>query len=230
MRLHALATSHARQIVVRLLDALVAAARPPLVVAELEGDAVFFYALAPDGDLDRATADVRGQVLRLFAAFEREAEALAATPLCVCEACCRVGDLKLKQVVHAGEVAVERVGGRFEKLFGMDVIVVHRLLKNGVPSSEYVLATAPAHAAGLAFAGVEPERMTEACEGVGDVETLVVYRPALEAALAALPDAPPPVPLARTLGWKLRMHARTIGELLGLRPRLAPLPAPQPVG
>jgi hypothetical protein len=225
MRLHALATSHARQIVVRLLDALVGAARPPLVVAELEGDAVFFYALAPDGDLGRVAADVRQQVLRLVAAFEREVEALAAAPLCVCEACCRVGDLKLKQVAHAGEVAVERVGGRFEKLFGLDVIVVHRLLKNGVPAPAYVLATAPAHAAGLAFPGAEPERRTEACEGVGDVETLVVYRPALDAALAALDDAPPPVPLARTLGWKLRMHARTIGELLGLRPRLA-LPSP----
>ncbi|NIO06511.1 MAG: DUF2652 domain-containing protein, partial [Deltaproteobacteria bacterium] len=45
MRLHAMATRHARQIVVRLLRAMIEATGPPLRVAELEGDAVFFYAV-----------------------------------------------------------------------------------------------------------------------------------------------------------------------------------------
>ena len=42
---HARSASHARQIVVRLLKSVIDAARPPLKVGELEGDAVFFYAL-----------------------------------------------------------------------------------------------------------------------------------------------------------------------------------------
>ncbi|HYE94863.1 MAG TPA: DUF2652 domain-containing protein [Rubricoccaceae bacterium] len=222
MRLHALATSHARQIIVRLLEALVHAAQPPLTVAELEGDAVFFYAPAPDGDLDRVAAEVKTQVLRLFRAFEQEAAALAAAPLCVCEACLSVRDLKLKQVAHAGEVAVEKVGGRFEKLFGIDVIVVHRMLKNSVPSPEYVMLTEPAFAAGAGFHACEPERRTEVFEGIGPTETLVVYRPALDGPLAALTDVPAPPTLPATLGWKLKMHARTIAELLRLRRKPRP--------
>jgi hypothetical protein len=37
LKLHTLSTSHARQIIVRLLDALVKVSEPPLKVAELEG-------------------------------------------------------------------------------------------------------------------------------------------------------------------------------------------------
>ena len=59
MRLHTLATSHARQIIVRLLTALVDASRPPLKVAELEGDAVFFYALAPEDGLQETVDMVK---------------------------------------------------------------------------------------------------------------------------------------------------------------------------
>ena len=49
------------------------------------------------------------------------AEALQQVKACVCEACTNVGQLRLKQVVHYGEVAVEKID-RFEKLFGLDVI------------------------------------------------------------------------------------------------------------
>jgi hypothetical protein len=219
MRLHALATSHARQIVVRLLRALVDAAEPPLVVAELEGDAVFFYALADpakDGDLEAVAERVKPQIVRFYQAFEREVEALAGTPLCVCEACLSVRDLRLKQVAHAGEVALEKVG-RFEKLFGIDVIVVHRLLKNDVPAHDYLLLTAPALAAAGGFYGLEPERRRAPFEGVGEVEMGVFYRDALAPVLARPVEAAPAPAPRGVLGWKLKMHARALGELLGLR-------------
>ncbi len=222
MRLHALTTSHARQIVVRLLKALVAAAGPPLKVAELEGDAVFFYALARDeDDLGRAAAQVKTQILRFFRVFKREIAALEQVTACVCEACTSVGQLRLKQVVHCGEVSVEQID-RFEKLFGLDVIVVHRMLKNSVPSNEYLMLTNPAYAACASFYDLEPEPHVETFEGVGEVATLVFYEPALAAALAHLPEEPPPLPRSNTLGWKLKMHGRTILELLGLRKRQEP--------
>jgi hypothetical protein len=42
MKLHAISTSHAKQIIVRLLKSLMKASKPPLKVAELEGDLFSF--------------------------------------------------------------------------------------------------------------------------------------------------------------------------------------------
>ena len=216
MRLHALTTSHARQIIVRLLKTLVEASEPPLKVAELEGDAVFFFALTTEDELPQAADAVKGQILRFFHVCDREIKALQQFTACVCEACTNVGQLRLKQVVHRGEVAVEQID-RFEKLFGLDVIVVHRMLKNTVPSNEYLMMTDTAYAACTDFYNQEPERRTEAFEGVGEVETLVFYETALTAALEHMPAAEPPPPLRKNIGWKLKMHGRTILELVGLR-------------
>ena len=41
-------------------------------------------------------------------------------------------------MAHAGEIAFQRVK-RLTELAGMNVILVHRLLKNSVPIDEYVL-------------------------------------------------------------------------------------------
>ncbi len=216
MRLHALTTSHARQIIVRLLKALVAASGPPLKVAELEGDAVFFYALTTEDDLPQAADAVKEQIMRFFQVFKQEIGALKQVTACVCEACTNVGQLRLKQVIHRGEVALEKID-RFEKLFGLDVIVVHRMLKNTVPSNEYLMMTEPVYAACTGFYNLEPERRTEDFEGVGAVDTLVFYDDALASALEQIPAVPPAPPLSKNIGWKLKMHGRTLLELFGLR-------------
>ena len=214
MRLHALTNSHARQIIVRLLKALVDTSGTPLKVAELEGDAVFFYALSTEDGLKKDVDAVKEQILRFFRIFKREIEALQQVTACVCEACTTVGELRLKQVVHYGEVAVEKID-RFEKLFGLDVIVVHRMLKNTVPSNEYLMMTAPAYAACKGFYDLEPEQRTEEFDGVGAVETVVFYDTSLASALEHMPADPPR--LRKNIGWKLKMHGRTLLELAGLR-------------
>ncbi|MDH3252956.1 MAG: DUF2652 domain-containing protein, partial [Ignavibacteria bacterium] len=61
MKLHAVSTSHAQQIIVRLLKVIIKAAKPPLKVAEIEGDAVFFYAASADEALSRTAALVKAQ-------------------------------------------------------------------------------------------------------------------------------------------------------------------------
>jgi hypothetical protein len=106
VRNHARSASHARQITVRLLKAIVGAARPPLVVAELEGDAVFFAAIGPEGELPDLARKVKGQIPRLFRAFKAEVGVVSAARDCTCAACACISDLRLKQVAHAGEVAV----------------------------------------------------------------------------------------------------------------------------
>lgn len=226
MRLHALATSHARQIIARLLRALIDASRPPLQLHRLEGDAVFFYALAADeAELPVVAERVRDQIPRLLRAFHREITALAQVKLCVCEACVRVRELKLKQVAHAGEVAFESIH-RERELFGIDVVVAHRLLKNSVPADEYVLLTRAVYASIRDFYGQEPAWHREELEGVGEVEAAVFYSPQLEAALVRLTDEPAAPSRADLVRWKLRMHLRTLRELLAPRARS---PAPIPV-
>jgi len=172
LRRHVVSASHARQIVVRLLRAIIAVTEPPLTVAELEGDAVFLYALADSGDLNRVAAKVKAQIPRLFRAFAAEMKLLSTSPRCSCEACSSIERLRLKQVVHAGEVALEQIG-KFEKLFGLDVIIVHRMLKNSVEAKEYLMISEPAYQALDGFYDLEPEMRLEKLRGVGRLKTRV---------------------------------------------------------
>jgi hypothetical protein len=192
MRMHALSTSHSRMIIVHLLNTIVQSTRLPLLVAELEGDAVFFYATAENGDIERVAEQVKEQIPRMFLAFQRERDELLKRPSCPCEACSSIGNLRLKQVVHTGEVAFARID-RFEKLFGLDVIVVHRMLKNSVPAKEYLMLSDPAYNTFHGFYDQQPERRVEEFEGVGPVETVVFYEPHLRQVLDRFAEERTPV-------------------------------------
>lgn len=173
MKSHANAGDHAMLVVVELLRAVISAAAPPLKLAEVEGDAAFFYALCPEnGDSKAELAAVKKQVKGFFRSFYQTLHRLCALYPCARNA----RDLRLKVVIHAGEVALEHIHG-FDKLFGMDVILAHRLLKNSVPAQEYVLMTESAHNWLGDFYQAQPERQTEYCEGIGVVETVVFYLP-----------------------------------------------------
>jgi hypothetical protein len=179
MKLHRMSVNHAKQVIVELLKALISATRMPLKLAELEGDAAFFYAVNPQ-EASKAGAVVeqlKAQVLDMFRAFYRAKDRLNELRLCVCDACLGVKDLRLKIVVHAGEVAIARIQS-FEKLFGLDVIVVHRLLKSGLGVSDYVLVTAPVAAAFGDFYELPGERRELEYEGVGQISAAIYYPPA----------------------------------------------------
>ena len=174
MKSHENKANHAMQVVVELLRAVISAAAPPLKLAEVEGDAAFFYAICKeDGDGARELAAIKKQVLSFFRSFYQTLHRLCALYPCARNA----RNLRLKVVIHAGEVAIEHIHG-FDKLFGMDVILAHRLLKNSVPSPEYVLMTEAAYNRLGDFEKLTPERQTEYCEGIGVVETVVIYPPA----------------------------------------------------
>lgn len=201
---NAVAASHAHAITGQLLSTVVRAARPPLRVAEIEGDAVFFYATATGPTLGPIAAAVKAQVPHLFHAFEAEVLRLAQLDVCACSACSSVGRLRLKQVAHVGEATVEHIG-RFEKLVGLDVILVHRLLKNTVEARRYVLLTAPAYTAFAPLFGLDPERRVECVADFGEVETYVLGD---EDVAGLVPAGPlPPVWWAERLRWALRLRA-----------------------
>ena len=159
---------HAEQIITELMESVIDRAAHPLVVNKLEGDAALLYGECTAGDV-AAAQDVFAQVKAFFPAFHacllRQREQRAH---CSCEACTGIDHLDLKAFVHVGEIAIKQVR-QFQELAGEDVILVHRLLKNSVPSRHYVLMTEAARAAAALDAATlvqHPEQL----EGVGIVE------------------------------------------------------------
>src|SRR6267378_4171654 len=131
MKLHRMSLAHSQDITGRLLKAVVESS--PLRMVELEGDAAFFCA-----PLSRVDSDAVTLSLGMHQAFHSQLERMVALNMCSCDACMQSRNLKVKFVAHVGEVATQTVGGR-ENLVGVDVIAVHRMLKNAVPVPEYVL-------------------------------------------------------------------------------------------
>ena len=212
VRRHAVSATHAREIVVHLLRAIIAATEPPLTVAELEGDAVFLYALTEPGDLGRVAAKVKAQIPQLFRAFAAELKSLSTRPRCSCEACSSVERLRLKQVVHAGEVALEQIG-KFEKLFGLDVIIVHRMLKNSVEAKQYLMISEPAYEAMDGFYDLEPANRVEKLEGVGRLETRVFDEDQIAEVLQLLESEEGPLPepsRGQIIKWRVKLLARSL--------------------
>ncbi len=69
MKYHTVSISHAKQIIVRLLKAMINASGYPLKIAELEGDAVFFYTSFQEKDFEEKASQVKSQIIRLFMLF-----------------------------------------------------------------------------------------------------------------------------------------------------------------
>jgi hypothetical protein len=170
---------HAYVIVTELMKALLRHAKGPFKLAKLEGDAVFLYVVQADGtqDQEQRARQVLELFDQLFEAFADKLEELQRSNLCDCEACKHVDRLKLKIVAHRG-VALFRRLGRSQELYGTDVILTHRLLKNSLEQDEYLLLTETAQRQ------LRPDETVPCLEGeeqyldLGVVRTFV-YRPPL---------------------------------------------------
>lgn len=140
------ALAHGQGIITDLLEAVLSEVEIPLEVQKLEGDAVFIAA-RPHGDVTwEETGRLIGRKLFAFvSAFDAALQSLAASNHCDCGACKNLDKLSIKVVAHKGSALRYRIAGR-EELSGVDVILVHRLLKNSVPCPKYLLVTEPAHA------------------------------------------------------------------------------------
>lgn len=219
MKLHRMAVNHAKQVVVELLRAIISASSSPLQLAEIEGDAAFFYAVCPQdaAKLPALLATLKTQMLAMFRAFYHVKQNLSSLRLCVCDACVGTNNLRLKIIVHSGEVAFERIQA-FEKLFGLDVIVVHRLLKNGLAMTDYVLITEPVQRALGGFYEIEPEKLRLDYDGLGPISASVYYPPAQ---LLTAPHAAQPArtPFLQKLRHAIKLDSRFLGELLGFSKR-----------
>lgn len=80
----------------------------------------------------------------------------------------------MKVIVHSGRAVFNTVGG-LSQVSGTDVILAHRLLKNSVPTHEYLLMTETAYRDfGREMSG-EFLKGEENCEGLGRVTTYVQF-------------------------------------------------------
>lgn len=229
MQLTRMNLAHAQAVVADLLEAVIDAAEP-LRLSKLEGDAALFWSPVKD---ESELGAISEAVVRIRGAFLARRQQLTADSVCNCESCGQISNLKLKFVAHNGEIALQKVKRNVE-LAGVDVILVHRMLKNDVPLKEYVLMTDELKS-GL------PEALRSAStplqhdfEGIGEVQTHYVDLSKVEA-----PAPQPKQGGVRKWLEKAKLELGALPYVLGfkkplhhgyekLRESIAPPPAEKP--
>lgn len=172
---HRESLAHGQVLITKLLEAIISQAEIPIDISKLEGDAVFMYAAAgPENDIAAVAEAVSSKLVKFFDAFFEKLRELTDSNMCNCPACCNLEKLNLKLVIHAGEALFHKIG-RFSELSGVDVITVHRLLKNKVESDRYILMTEKAYEL-LDFEGKSRmAQMSEEFSDLGVIKTRVYY-------------------------------------------------------
>ncbi|HET8529183.1 MAG TPA: DUF2652 domain-containing protein [Gaiellaceae bacterium] len=214
MRLHRLNLAHSQEITQRLLESMLDAV-PGLRLVEVEGDALFLA--APHGGPEEPESRAwLPSALAMYRAFHTQQQWMVAHNLCVCDACRRIGKLHVKFVAHLGEVVPQRIRDT-EKLVGVDVIAVHRMLKNDVPAAEYVLMSEPL------YRRLEPQlraraiRVDQELEGLGSMPLFFVELGDLAIELPDVPAPALPAKVRATVGFGLRALPRVAGLRRGGR-------------
>lgn len=124
---------HSRHIITELLEIIINSDKCKMIVSEVEGDAVLFY---KQNDLD--LHELIEQCGTTFLNFHNHLQRYESERICRCGACETASDLSLKFIVHFGEAGIIKIKNH-EKLHGTDVILAHKLLKNSINVSEYIL-------------------------------------------------------------------------------------------
>jgi hypothetical protein len=131
---------HANFIMVNLFSAMLQDSPEKLRVMEVEGDALFCWL-----PMEESAVSINALVRLVQEQFRRFVGVLGwFTEVrgkdCDCHACIQARGLKIKFMLHYGQAGFYQIAN-FEKIASLDVVIAHRLLKNSVPESEYVLAT-----------------------------------------------------------------------------------------
>jgi len=126
---------HSSHIINELLDAILAASSE-FELSEVEGDALLLYRKGPPIEADVLVR----RCLSMFESFHKQIKIIERDSVCQCGACKTASKLSLKFVAHHGMIQEIKVR-QFTKCSGLDMVVAHRLLKNGIASDEYILAT-----------------------------------------------------------------------------------------
>jgi hypothetical protein len=215
MQFHRSMLGHAEAATRRLLDKIVGAA-PGFDLIEIEGDAAFLSLDAEGMDGAATLSAVTRAAVAMHRAFHAQRR-LIELNMCPCGSCTQTSGLKLKFVAHVGDVATQTIRRR-KKLVGMDVIYVHRLLKNPVTVPEYLLLSDDLFRnGGSTSAELAIQEIAQDLEGIGRVQTFYVDVEDMPAPATPLPE---PSLLVR-IGATLDMVGRGLPHVL---PRRRPRP------
>ncbi len=122
---------HSREILAELLEVTSRELERHLRLSRIQGDALICV-----GEEDEVIPCLEDA----FLSFHRRVRAMVAATTCPCNACRSVPSLTLKFVAQHGTYSTVSVRGTVD-LVGADVNIAFRLLKNHVPSHEYIVAT-----------------------------------------------------------------------------------------
>lgn len=125
---------HSQHIIAELLEILIDANETDMTLAEIEGDALFYY---KHQDLPKPEVLIK-QIRKMFILFHNHLRLYEKQRICNCGACNTAMNLTLKFIVHTGDFNFIQVK-ESKKPFGKDIILAHRLMKNNVPIDDYAL-------------------------------------------------------------------------------------------
>lgn len=133
---HKTEIEHSQHIISELLENIIDNNQLDLEICEVEGDAVFFFKQEEVLGVEK----IYMQAKRMFLQFHSHLKLYESQRICQCGACSTASKLSLKFIVHSGEVGFTNIKNT-KKPFGVDIIVLHKLLKNNVKHGEYILFT-----------------------------------------------------------------------------------------
>jgi len=125
---------HSQHVIAELLEILIEANANEYQLAEVEGDALFFYQEEELPSLESFLAKAE----KMFTAFYTHLKLLEKNRICPCNACATAPNLNLKIIAHTGELQFMTIQNK-RKPFGTEVIEAHRLMKNSIKSDNYML-------------------------------------------------------------------------------------------
>jgi len=148
--------SHSKHIIQELLEILIDTNLIGLEVSEIEGDAILFYRFgnAPSSEL------LLKQVKEMYTRFHLHLKKYESHRICNCGACRTANNLTIKFIAHYGDISMNSVK-QYKKLFGKELIVAHRLLKNDIESNEYSLFTDHLKEATQTWKDIESQAWTD---------------------------------------------------------------------
>lgn len=126
---------HSIHIISELLEILLDSNSIGFQLVEIEGDALFMYATKKP-----TFKALMKQISKMHESFHNHTQSYESKRICNCGSCKTTTNLELKFLVHYGDLNFIKVR-HITKPYGRDVIKIHRLLKNKIPHSEYVLFT-----------------------------------------------------------------------------------------
>ncbi len=130
---------HSIHIIAELLELLLDNSSVDMQLVEIEGDALFMFSTQiPDYN------QLLHQATTMLEQFHRHTKGYETRRICNCGSCRTTINLELKFIIHYGDLAFIKVK-KIVKPYGIDVIKIHRMLKNQVPNNEYILFTDSAY-------------------------------------------------------------------------------------